>query len=144
MCWHHPAMFCLITSSKLSRQWFEYSLKVKVMGLNVGNLLIIFLTLLHSLERCFCYSWEPAVSLLKITYNIHFKGLSQKSYLDDIRTFFKMPIPELFCSCSSANWRHAAGDIECKNLWNKSPVMSATALKGTHRFRKSTLFKEIK
>ena len=96
-----------------------------------------------ALERCFCYRWEQASSL-KITCNIHFKGLSQKSYLDDIRTFFKMPIPELFCSCSSANWRHAAGDIECKNLWNKSPVMSATALKGTHRFRKSTLFKEIK
>ena len=26
--WHHPAMFCLITSSKLSCQWFEFSLKV--------------------------------------------------------------------------------------------------------------------
>ena len=23
VCWHHPAMFCLITSSKLSRQKFE-------------------------------------------------------------------------------------------------------------------------
>ena len=29
--WHHPAMFfCLITSSKLSHQQFEFSLKVKV------------------------------------------------------------------------------------------------------------------
>ena len=27
-CWHHPATFCLITSRKLSPQWFEFSLKV--------------------------------------------------------------------------------------------------------------------
>ena len=39
VCWHHPAMFCLITSSKLSRQLFEFSLKMKVMGLNPGCLL---------------------------------------------------------------------------------------------------------
>ena len=32
--WHQPAMFCLITSSKLSHQEFEFSLKVKVMELN--------------------------------------------------------------------------------------------------------------
>ena len=31
-CCHHPAMFCLITSSKLSLQKFKFSLKVKVMG----------------------------------------------------------------------------------------------------------------
>ena len=24
VCWHHPAMFCLITSSKLSLPWFEF------------------------------------------------------------------------------------------------------------------------
>ena len=42
-CWHHPAMFCLITSSKLSRQQFEFSLKVKVMGSNPGYLLKYFL-----------------------------------------------------------------------------------------------------
>ena len=27
VCWHHPAMFCHITSSKFSRQQFEFSLK---------------------------------------------------------------------------------------------------------------------
>ena len=36
-------MFCLITSSKLSRQYFEFSLKVKVIGLNPGYLLKFFL-----------------------------------------------------------------------------------------------------
>ena len=40
VCWNHPAMFCLITSSKLSRQWFEFSL---VMGSNPGYLLKYFL-----------------------------------------------------------------------------------------------------
>ena len=30
-CWHHPTVFFLITSSKLSCQWFEFSLKMKVM-----------------------------------------------------------------------------------------------------------------
>ena len=43
VCWHHPAMFCLITSSKLSCQWFEFSLKVKAMGWNPGYLLKSFL-----------------------------------------------------------------------------------------------------
>ena len=43
VCWFHPAMFCLITSSKLSRQWFEFSLKVKVMRLNPGYLFKPFL-----------------------------------------------------------------------------------------------------
>ena len=41
--WHHQAMFHLITSSKLSRQWFEFQLKVKVMGLNPSYLLKSFL-----------------------------------------------------------------------------------------------------
>ena len=36
-------MFCLITSGKLSRQLFEYSLKVKVVDLNPGYLLNSFL-----------------------------------------------------------------------------------------------------
>ena len=39
----NPAMFCLITSSKLSRQWFKFSLKVKMMGSNAGYLLKSFL-----------------------------------------------------------------------------------------------------
>ena len=43
VCWHHPAMFCLIKSSKLSRQLFEFSLKMKVMGLNSVYLLKSFL-----------------------------------------------------------------------------------------------------
>jgi hypothetical protein len=28
-----PTLFCLITSSKLSHQWFEFSLKLKVDGI---------------------------------------------------------------------------------------------------------------
>ena len=36
-------MFCLITSSKLCSPEFEFSLKVKVMGLNPGYLLKSFL-----------------------------------------------------------------------------------------------------
>ena len=36
-CLHHPALFCLITSSKLSTQQFEFSLKV--IGSNPGYLL---------------------------------------------------------------------------------------------------------
>ena len=43
VCWHHPAMFCHITSCKLSRQKFEFSLKVKVMRWNPGYLLKYFL-----------------------------------------------------------------------------------------------------
>ena len=39
VCWHHPAMFCLIISKKLSRQKFEFLLKVKVMGSNPAYLL---------------------------------------------------------------------------------------------------------
>ena len=40
LTWHHPAMFCLITSSKHSRQKFEFSLKVKVMGSNPSYYLL--------------------------------------------------------------------------------------------------------
>ena len=43
VCWHNPAMFCPIISSKLSRQSFEFSLKVKVIGLNLSYLLKSFL-----------------------------------------------------------------------------------------------------
>ena len=39
------AMFCLIASSKFCRQWFEFSLKVKVMGSNPVYLLKSFLFL---------------------------------------------------------------------------------------------------
>ena len=41
VCWHYPAMFCLINSSKLSCKLFEFSLKV--MRLNPGYLLKSFL-----------------------------------------------------------------------------------------------------
>ena len=43
VCWYHPAMFCLIASSKFSCQWFEFSLKVMVMGSNPCYLLKSFL-----------------------------------------------------------------------------------------------------
>ena len=39
----HPAMFCLYTSSKISLQTFEFSLKVEAMGLKPGYLLKSFL-----------------------------------------------------------------------------------------------------
>ena len=39
----YPAMFCLITSSKLFRQYFELSPKVKVMRSNPDYLLKYFL-----------------------------------------------------------------------------------------------------
>ena len=39
VCWQRLAMFCLYTSSQLSRLQFEFSMKLKVMGLNVGYLL---------------------------------------------------------------------------------------------------------
>ena len=42
VCWQCPAMFCLYTSSKLSRSYFEFSLKVKVMGSSAGYLLDFF------------------------------------------------------------------------------------------------------
>ena len=47
-CRHAPAMFCLITSSKVSCPQFEFSLKVKVMQSNTGYFLKSFL-LYHSL-----------------------------------------------------------------------------------------------
>ena len=40
--WQRPAMFCLSTSSKLSLPLFEFSLKVKVMGLSPGYFLNLF------------------------------------------------------------------------------------------------------
>ena len=43
VCLQLPAMFCLISSSKLYLKYFEFSLKVKVMGLNPGYLLKSFL-----------------------------------------------------------------------------------------------------
>ena len=41
--WQHPAMFCLITSIKLSRQQFQFLRKAKVMGSNPGYLIKSFL-----------------------------------------------------------------------------------------------------
>ena len=52
-CWHHPAMFCLITPSKLSLPQFEFSLKGKVMGLNPGFLHLFYFTLRNCTEVWF-------------------------------------------------------------------------------------------
>jgi len=46
-------MFCHITSSKLSSKKFEFSMKVKVMGLNPGYLLKIFSTLPYDSKGTF-------------------------------------------------------------------------------------------
>ena len=43
-------MFYLITLNKLYRQYFEFSLKVKVMGLNSGNLIKSLLLQAHYSE----------------------------------------------------------------------------------------------
>ena len=59
VCWQHPAMFCLITSSKLSRPQFEFSLKVKVMGSNSSYLLKSFLLYVN----CDCTYFELDLSL---------------------------------------------------------------------------------
>ena len=50
VCWHTPEMFYLITLNKLYRQYFEFSLKVKVMGLNSGNLIKSLLLQAHYSE----------------------------------------------------------------------------------------------
>ena len=49
------AMFCLKTSSELSHKWFEFSLKVKVMGSNPDYLLNLFL--LYQ-SKCIYVSWS--------------------------------------------------------------------------------------
>ena len=38
-CWQCPAMFCLYAPGKLSLPWFEFSLDVKLIGMNPGYLL---------------------------------------------------------------------------------------------------------
>ena len=43
VCWQCSAIFCLYTSSKLSRPKFDFTLKVKVMGSNPSYLLKSFL-----------------------------------------------------------------------------------------------------
>ena len=47
VCWQNPSMFCLYTSSKLSHPKFEFSRKVKLMGLNPGYLLRYFLLYIY-------------------------------------------------------------------------------------------------
>ena len=56
ICWHHLAMFCLITSRKLSRQWFEFSLKGKVIWSNPGYLLKS--CLLYVVVHLFLSGWS--------------------------------------------------------------------------------------
>ena len=61
-CWHHPAMFCLITSSKLTRQ-FEFSQKVTVMGSNPNYLLKFFyFTYQHFTKSCCRERWCSRIS----------------------------------------------------------------------------------
>ena len=62
VCWHHPAIFYLITSSKLSLQLFELSLKVKVMGLNPSYLLKSFL-LYKQFQIQWCWYQKTAEKL---------------------------------------------------------------------------------
>ena len=62
-------MFCLITSIKLSRQLFEFSLKVKVMGSNPGYLLKSFL-LYRTGEYCDSKNRYP-IPLIIIIGMIH-------------------------------------------------------------------------
>ena len=44
-------MFCLITARKLSHQKFEFSLKEKVMGSNLGYLLKLIINYCHLLTE---------------------------------------------------------------------------------------------
>ena len=60
VCWHHPAMFCFITSSEVSRQWFEFSLKTKVMGSNPGYF-----------PNFFYFSWKKLRSYCQKVYTVH-------------------------------------------------------------------------
>jgi len=47
-----PSNVLLVASSKLSRQWFEFSLKLEVMGSNPGYLLKSFLLYFQEKEMC--------------------------------------------------------------------------------------------
>ena len=58
-------MFCLITSCKLCRQEFEFSLKAKVMGLNPDYLLKIFSTL-TSLLKGRKFNFEKRIQALTL------------------------------------------------------------------------------
>ena len=81
VCWHHPAMFCLITSSKLSSQKFEFSLKMKVIGSNPGYLLIFFsiLTVILDLDIV----TKAKLDILKkrsLTQNLLLRPLLHKTF----------------------------------------------------------------
>ena len=52
VCWQQPAMFCLYTTSKHSHPYFDFSLTVKVMGLNPGYLLKSILLYFREKEMC--------------------------------------------------------------------------------------------
>ena len=65
VCWQCPAKFCYYTSSKLSRRWFEFSLKVKVMVLNPGYLLKYFLLYLVLLMWQYWY-WIQAIPFVGV------------------------------------------------------------------------------
>ena len=73
--WQCPAMFCLYTSSKLSRPEFEFSLKVKVMGSNPGYL-FYFRTKSDQVGRSFA---TPIKILPKFSKKVH---ISAPFFLD--------------------------------------------------------------
>ena len=73
--WQHSAMFCLITSSKLSRQWFEFSLKEKVMGSHPGYFLKSFL--LWKKHIFWCYHFVLYItSIFDSHYFLNFSRLA--------------------------------------------------------------------
>ena len=81
VCWQHPAMFCLYSSSKLSRPYFEFSLKVKVMGSNAGYFLKSFLLYVNlpAWKRQFSHLNFLHTSFLQFTCrNIIIWQISQK------------------------------------------------------------------
>ena len=72
-----PSMVCLIPSSKLSRQWFEFSLKLKVIGSNPAYLLRFFLLYLKyeapSLQLFFKYLFSNVYFQIFILKYLFFK-----------------------------------------------------------------------
>ena len=88
VCWHHPAMFCFITSIELSRQLFEFSLNVKVMGSSPSYLLESFYFIYQILRNnvqmvilCLSYFITAVVCVSTIvsrwnSKSLHMPGLS--------------------------------------------------------------------
>ena len=66
VCWQCLGMFCLYTSSKISRPWFEFSLKLKVIRSNSDYLLksslLYYLSFGTILAFCFVIHLARSVS----------------------------------------------------------------------------------